>query len=326
MKQILVKVKPYLRWVIFGITIFFLAKTIKDHAAEVGTISINSTAWTILIGGLIITLIAHIWAGYVWSLILREFNQPVKISWVVQIYLKTNVAKYLPGNIWHYYGRVWSMTSVGVSQSVATLSILLEPILMAANALLISLIGSQLLGTKLINIFPVLSVELRLIICILSLVTVLIILHPQSLNYLIQVLSNWKQKPEKSNDPSLPEKVAKIERFLWIPILGELGFLWCRGTGFLLTLLAFHSVTWGQIPLVYSDFSLAWLLGFVIPGAPGGVGVFEASAIALLEGNFSPTVLISTVAFYRLISILAETIGAASATLLLSQSPSPYKD
>jgi uncharacterized membrane protein YbhN (UPF0104 family) len=39
--------------------------------------------------------------------------------------------------------------------------------------------------------------------------------------------------------------------------------------------------------LLLGAFSLAWLLGLVVPGAPGGLGVFEATAIALLQQRFS---------------------------------------
>jgi hypothetical protein len=31
MKQILLRLKPYLRWVILGGTVFFLATAVKDH-------------------------------------------------------------------------------------------------------------------------------------------------------------------------------------------------------------------------------------------------------------------------------------------------------
>ncbi|WP_354635191.1 hypothetical protein [Planktothricoides raciborskii] len=43
--------------------------------------------------------------------------------------------------------------------------------------------------------------------------------------------------------------------------------------------------------LVLSAFSFAWLLGLVLPGAPGGIGIFEATAIALLQNNFPPGIL-----------------------------------
>ncbi len=41
----------------------------------------------------------------------------------------------------------------------------------------------------------------------------------------------------------------------------------------------------------------------VVSGAPGSVGVFEATALALLEPKFSPGIVLSAVAFYRLISV-----------------------
>lgn len=68
--------------------------------------------------------------------------------------------------------------------------------------------------------------------------------------------------------------------------------------------------------LVLSAFSFAWLLGLVLPGAPGGIGIFEATAIALLQNNFPPGILLGAIAFYRLISLAAEAIGGASAWLI----------
>lgn len=68
--------------------------------------------------------------------------------------------------------------------------------------------------------------------------------------------------------------------------------------------------------LVLSAFSFAWLLGLVLPVAPGGIGIFEATAIALLQNNFPPGILLGAIAFYRLISLAAEAIGGASAWLI----------
>jgi hypothetical protein len=77
----------------------------------------------------------------VWGWILKEFNQPVKAPWAIRVFLKTNIAKYLPGNVWHFYGRVWAARKAGISLEAAILSVVLEPLLMAASALLIALIG-----------------------------------------------------------------------------------------------------------------------------------------------------------------------------------------
>ena len=108
----------------------------------------------------------------------------------------------------------------------------------------------------------------------------------------------------------------KLERYPLLPLLGEMGFVGLRGAGFLCTLLPFTSISLEQVPGLLSAFSVAWLLGLILPGAPGGIGVFEATAIALLDGQYSPALLLSSVAFYRLISILAEAAGAGLAWII----------
>ncbi|MBV8883741.1 MAG: flippase-like domain-containing protein, partial [Chroococcidiopsidaceae cyanobacterium CP_BM_RX_35] len=69
-----------------------------------------------------------------------------------------------------------------------------------------------------------------------------------------------------------------------------------------------------QLSIVLGVFSLAWLLGVIVP-IPAGLGIFEATAIALLAHSFSPTLIISAIALYRLVSILAEAAGAGLAWL-----------
>lgn len=279
------KIKFYLRWLILGGVLFFLAKALKDNWQEVAQIQISPQGWVYLGSALVITLLAHIWTGWVWSWIFQSLNQKVSGFWAIRVYLKTNIAKYIPGNIWHYYGRIRLATEANIPTSIATLSVLLEPLLLAAAALLVALVGTS--QNRLLQVF--------------SLAIVLIAIHPLILNQGIKLVSKLKNK---SNE------VKKIDGYPFLPLLGELGFLGLRGAGFVLTFWALHPVNLSQIPILISSFSLAWLLGLVVPGAPGGIGVFEATATALLGALFSPGLILSVVALYRLISILAEVVGA----------------
>jgi hypothetical protein len=301
------RLKPYCRWLILGGTLFFLAKAFKDNWQEVAAIRIEAIGWATLAIALGITLLAHIWSGWVWTWMLDELNQPVVSSQFVQVYLKTNIAKYLPGNVWHYYGRIAAAKTAGIAASVATLSVLLEPLLMAAAALIVVLLGIQSVA---ININSRTNIQGLLI---LVLAAVLLAVHPRFLNLAIRLFSRFKLKSTNSN--AVDTSTFQVKRYPWRPLLGELGFIGLRGTGFLLTLLALTSVAISQIPLLVAAFSLAWLLGLVIPGAPGGLGVFEATAIALLQQSFSPGLAIGAIALYRLISILAEAAGAGLAWL-----------
>ncbi|BAZ53997.1 hypothetical protein NIES4103_66810 [Nostoc sp. NIES-4103] len=296
--------KRVLRWIILGGTLFFLGKALKDHWFEVTAVRIDGVGWAILAIATGVTLLAHTWAGWIWTWVLQELNQPVQPAVFIQVYLKTNIAKYLPGNVWHYYGRIVAAKNANVSAGAATLSVLLEPLLMAAAALIIIvLFGSQLAVAN--NNFVVQTLRL------LSLVAVLCVVHPWFLNPAVRFLSRLKAR--KSNTKSAIS--LNLERYPLIPLLGEIGFLGLRGTGFILTMFALGSLNSNQIPLLLGAFSFAWLLGLVVPGAPGGLGVFEATAIALLQHHFPAALVISAIALYRLISIIAETAGAALAWL-----------
>jgi len=332
-KQLFSRLKPYLRWVILGATLFFLASTLRQHGAEVAALRVDAIGWAILTVALAVTLLAHIWTGWVWSWILRELNQPASGSWGVLVYLKTNIAKYLPGNVWHLYGRIMAAKNAGFAAGAATLSVVLEPLLMAAAALTIVLLSLHS------------SYWWLQTLCLLG---VLVVIHPRFLNPLLKFVSRIKktsgaenpadrrqetadarqkdarqkdarQEPEdhshlRSGVASSPSSV-QLKRYPFLPLLGELIFIALRGIGFLLTVLVLTPFSLAQLPVIFSAFSFAWLLGLVIPGAPGGIGVFEATAIALLNSQLSPAVILGSVALYRLISTLAEAGGAGLAWL-----------
>ena len=297
MKQLLTRIKPYLRWLIVGGVLFFLAKTLKDRFAEVAAVTINTQGWLILLSALIVTIGAHIWSGYVWTTIVQIFKQPLGISEGIRVYLLTNIAKYSPGNIWHFYGRISAIARRGGSRGAATLCVLLEPLLMAAAALMLALISQGLSWQS--------SHNSNLWLQVASLAVVLLGIHPRILNELLHRLSLSKNK-----DDAIAAQAIELEQYPLMPFLGEVGFVIMRGVGFCLTFLALQSLTWQQIPQLFRAFSFAWLLGLVIPGAPGGLGVFEVTAYGLLDNTQFPSE-ITAVALYRLVSILAEAIAAA---------------
>ncbi len=304
------RLKPYLRWVILGGTLFFVVHTLRLHWREVAAIRIDAQGWGYVAIALGITLLAHIWAGWVWGWILRELGYTALGTWSIFAYLKTNVAKYLPGNVWHFYGRVMAAKSMGVPLEGAALSVVMEPLLMAVSALLVAFVSNQ---------------QINLSLQLMGLLLGLGLVHPRVLNPVLKKLAKAKSKgrppqsdnaierQEESRDLSPSPPAVRLKHYPVIPLLGELIFLGLRGAGFVWAIAALQPVSVAQIPSLLSAFSLAWMLGLVVPGAPGGIGVFEATALALLDGVVPSGVLLGGVAFYRLISTLAEAIGAALA-------------
>jgi glycosyltransferase 2 family protein len=144
---------------------------------------------------------------------------------------------------------------------------------------------------------------------ILSLAAVLIGIHPKILNRLLKKVGGAKRQRLKI----APEQIPQLQRYPLRPLLGELGFVLLRGTGFVLVWCGIHSIVPHQLPAIYSGFAIAWLLGLIVPGLPGGIGLFEAVILALLSNQLSTGELLVIVALYRVVNTLAEAIGAALA-------------
>ncbi|MEO1522021.1 MAG: lysylphosphatidylglycerol synthase domain-containing protein [Cyanobacteria bacterium J06633_2] len=339
MKEWVTPIKPYLRWLILGGTLFFLLHTLRQHWQEVTTIQIEGWGWGLLAAALLVTLAAHVWAGWVWGWILEELGYDALGGWSISAYLKTNIAKYLPGNVWHFYGRVMAAKSVGVPLEGAAVSVVMEPLLMAIAALVIAFASNQRLniGLQLMG----LGVGLALV-------------HPRVMNPLLSKIAAAKRKlastysesstrsssadssattpidlpvdwtsdaaspssalsASHASSPTSHQKPVFLKKYPILPLIGELIFLVLRGAGFIGAVIALHSVEWADVLPLLSAFSVAWMLGLVVPGAPGGIGVFEATVLALLNNSVPPGPLLGAVAFYRLVNTLAEAIGAGLA-------------
>ena len=304
-KNILSKIKPFLKWFIIGIVSFYLVKIFKDNWYQIQVINLDFNDYLTFIISLFITFLSHVFAGFIWYFILEKtFTQKIKLFWILKVYLITNMAKYIPGNIWHFYGRINTIYKKGITLGIASISVLLEPLLMAASALLITLISHG------IGVISISENNLLLILELIILIITLISFHPKVINPIIHHLSKLKFKNKVQENEVLK---TELKSYPLIPLIGELIFVILRSIGFLLIVNALTPINILQIPILISTFSFAWLLGLVVPGSPGGLGIFEATIIALLNNQFPQEVIIISVAIFRIISILAEVIAAAIA-------------
>jgi uncharacterized membrane protein YbhN (UPF0104 family) len=95
--------------------------------------------------------------------------------------------------------------------------------------------------------------------------------------------------------------------------VAELGFVLVRFSGFACCVQAFDlsfALGWGGW---LAGFAIAWTAGLVVPGAPGGLGVFEAVLLLRLAAVVPEAPLLAVAISYRLVSTLADLIAALTA-------------
>jgi hypothetical protein len=99
------------------------------------------------------------------------------------------------------------------------------------------------------------------------------------------------------------------------PLLGQIVFLLARFAGFACCVLAFDqqlSLGW---PSWLAGFALAWTAGLVVPGAPGGLGVFEAVLLLRLGLQVQEAPLLAIALSYRLVATAGDLLAALTARL-----------
>jgi glycosyltransferase 2 family protein len=282
-----------LRWGILGTAGVFILKTLLDNWDEVSQLQFRPNAWIFLGLSLAMALVTQLWCAVLWGWILALLKHPVPKRWAIITFMRNAPAKYIPGSVWHLYGRVMAAKEHGIGLELATVSVMLEPLFLIAGALGLALWYRSTSGPL-----------------IVALASILLAVHPYVLNRLGHKWYQWRGK--KGAGISLKKYPLSV-------LLGTLLFMGLRSITFLCVVFAFTSVEWQTFQPVMSNFGFAWLLSLVIP-APGGIGVFEASAMQVLDTYLSPGILLGAVAVYRLVNICAEMLGAGFAYLVQTES------
>jgi glycosyltransferase 2 family protein len=284
--------RAFLRWGILGTAGAFITKTLCDNWAEVSTLQMRPQAWVYLSLAMAIAIMTQLWSAVLWGWILALLKHPVPKRWAIITFLRNAPAKYIPGSVWHLYGRVMAARERGIGLELATMSVMLEPLFLVAGALGLALWHRSTSGPL-----------------ILALSMILLAVHPRVLNRIWRQWCQWRGKTVTG---------IALKEYPLSVLLGTFAFMGLRSITFLCVVGAFTSLHWGTFQPLMSNFGFAWLLSLVVP-APGGVGVFEASAVQVLDTYLSPGILLGAVTVYRLVNICAEMLGAGFAHLVRSE-------
>jgi uncharacterized membrane protein YbhN (UPF0104 family) len=90
----------------------------------------------------------------------------------------------------------------------------------------------------------------------------------------------------------------------------------CLAVSFLLSGLSFHYLLMAlgehDLPAAAAvgAFAIAWAAGFIVPGAPAGLGVREAVLIALIAPSMQAGIAVACVGLHRLITALVDAAAA----------------
>ena len=232
--------------------------------------------------------------AYAWKYIIKWFGKEFKSNNLVSFYVLTNILKYVPGGIWHFVERFNFIKNI-CNPQIALYSTLVEPYFMLSGSFLLASLGVIFSPLYFFFILPFVFLNRKLIYLVLK--------------RLGSVKGKVFEVLRISNSRVLFEKRINIISFFPTrALLLEIGFVLSKFIGFYVCLNTFYTSNSIDIIFLLVIFSLSWSIGLVVPGAPGGIGVFEASLLFFVGRNIPQNTILVSLIYFRAISTFADLL------------------
>jgi glycosyltransferase 2 family protein len=298
------KIAPFIGGFVALASIAFLLYTLAKYIGEIPFSRMGSGALVCSLAGIILLTLFFVALPFAWKHLLRGGGYHITPSRAYIVMGRSQVAKYFPGNVLQYVGRVALAKSYDIPSDATIMSVGVETIVMACTALLLSTpllwpdgnLHRAMMHLSSGNQLTIPGIVLPLLVFAALL---LVIFSRRARNWLKMRLSYFHLR-------------------LLLPAAG-LYVLWFLVYGPIIVLIV--KVFWSADPSLswyeYSfGFSLAWLAGFIVPGAPGGIGIREAVFIGLFGPTLGEGVAAGTAVLLRVMTTLSDLITFGVAWLL----------
>ena len=271
----------------------FIGVALAQQGEQLRRIHLDAIGWCWLFLGLLLTGASILINALAWRQLLHWLGHRPKGIAVVALFVRSNLLKYLPGGIWHLVERV-RVLRPQIDAGPALAGVILDPLLIVAAASMLLLFGGWQNGLLLLAPVPL----------------VLLMLSRFREPILLRLEKAKARQLEDAGSGPLQLSGSSLDGGPWGPLLIELGFVLVRFSGFACCLMAFGMVS-PPLNIWLAAFSMAYAAGLVVPGAPGGLGVFEATLLLRLGEGVAEAPLLAVVLSYRLISTAADVLLAA---------------
>ena len=278
------------------VSLVFIGNRLLQHWHQLETWSPDNGIWIVTaigVGSVAYGLVSFFLASAWRQLLISLIPDSLDAITLQAIYARSQIAKYIPGNIMHFAGRHVMTRKLGLAHKPIATSTFCEILGLLLASGTIATLGSTVYGFW--NEFFSTRRMIQLIIGVLT-VAILIKFFESSLLKRLPVLK------------SLINHTAL--HFAFIGAYGKyLLFFILTGT----ILLALTSVISGAVNFehavaIITTFAVAWIAGFITPGAPSGIGIRESIMTFSLDKILATHEGVIIAVLFRIITVLGDVL------------------
>jgi glycosyltransferase 2 family protein len=255
------------------LSIAFVALRLHNYSTSLDFTQFDTKVWSYFFLLALIYAISCILLSYIWWNLLKHFGVCVSERWVYQTYGKSQLAKYIPGNIFHLAGRQALSIAAGLQGWAVAKSTFWELGFSAIAGTLLAVLAIPLKWPT----WPE-AVSIAALLGLFMMAGVLV--------------------------------YRFFSRSACIAFCWQITFLMITGSIFVgvLAIVSPAAVTVTNFPELCGAYVAAWLAGLVTPGSPAGMGVREVILLFLLKGLLPENDLLVAVVVSRLITIAGDLL------------------
>lgn len=249
-----------------------------------------------------------------WTWLLVAMGQSARYGRMLPILATTQFGKYLPGNVAQHIGRVALATRDGVQLPASLFSIAYEMLLMLVACAHLSALTLLWAPPSAIANWKVTQYRMPLLVVVTAGAIMALLLAPRVATWLARL------RARRNGDMQIGPMNLHLNVRTVIACYVTYALNFCLvGAGLWLVsraLLPDATATPGLVFLT-GAFASSWILGFVAPGAPAGLGVREAILSAWLSGSLPAAQVVLLVVSLRIATSLGDLLNFAAGSAFM---------
>lgn len=244
------------------------------------------------------TLLLSVISPYPWCQILNAIcGSKIPYLSIQRVLAKANLMKYIPGNVFQFVGRNAIAVEYSLSHKMVALSTVIDTFINVVGVLVVCVLcyvqglkaGIEQLNKYILPIYYIIAIVVFAVV-MLGMV-LLIYKEREKICKLITILISKKSI------------FAYIKSILVYIILSF-------SSGVIYWIVLFKiveaNVSIDMFLKVVAGYLIAWFFGFIVPGAPGGIGIRETVITILLGTIINSNDVMLAIVIYRIVNIIGD--------------------
>lgn len=237
-------------------------------------------------------------------------DKQIPLKNAIRVFGESSIYKYIPGNVFQYVARNKLAFDLDISHLDVAVATFLD---ILSNLFCASVISLLLLNKDILYLLSLINVEKIFIAAIILVVSfaVLLLLSKKFIGYIKTVKS-------KINKGNIKQFLKHLFFYVGYCFLNHVALL--ASYYFLIIRLTPETLSVNAIIRILGAYILAWLIGFITPGSPGGIGVREAAMMIVCPKSIDSDILILFVLILRVLSVFSDVLALIFSKLIKTES------